>query len=448
MNTTAEGVGSKADPAKPIDRGVDNAGGERELKAKLNDGEPQPNKQATTPSSAKPAGDEKTKKPPLLFDKSLGTVANLSKLLPTGTTLAFQTMAPAFTKGGECQDHDVNFAFTWGLISFLTVLCAALSFTDSITDDDGVTYYGVATPRGFKLFNQNLRRMKKLSGGENIRHLRRRMKMNWMDFLHAGVSAAVFVALAFCDAGVQRCLVKQESGPWKDFLNHLPLAVGFLASFVLIIYPSKRKGFGDVGIPEADDASHKTRWYFDKSMVTAAGLSKLLPAGTTLAFQTMAPSFTRGGECKRHGVNYAFTWGLIGFLTVLCVALSFTDSITDEHGTYYGIATLRGFRLFDHHPTREGEEDWEELKRRKRIKQRDWLHALLSAAVFVAIAFCDAGVQGCLVPKESSQWRECITLLPLAVGFVASFVFIIFPSNRKGIGQEGASTPDQVKSAV
>ncbi|RLM58008.1 uncharacterized protein C2845_PM18G01400 [Panicum miliaceum] len=367
-----------------------------------------------------------------LFGKSLGTVASLSKLLPTGTTLAFQTMAPAFTKGGECQDQDVNFAFTWGLISFLTVLCAPLSFTDSVTNKHGVTYYGVATPRGFKLFNQDLRRLKP-AGGESIGHLRRRMKMNALDFLHAVVSAAVFVALAFCDAGVKRCLVKQESRPWKDFLTHLPL---------------ERKGIGDDGIPdpEAHDTSHKTRWRFDKSLVTAAGLSKLLPAGTTLAFQTIAPSFTRGGECKRHGVNFAFTWGLIGFLTVLCAALSFTDSITDKDGTYYGIATPRGFRLFDHHPTREGEEEWEELKRRKRIKLRDCWHALLSAAVFVEIAFCDAGVQECLVPKESSQWREFITLLPLAVGFVASFVSIIFPSNRKGIGQEGALTLDQVEA--
>ncbi|KAG2555956.1 uncharacterized protein LOC120686860 [Panicum virgatum] len=381
-----------------------------------------------------------------LFDKSLGTVASLSKLLPTGTTLAFQTMAPAFTKGGECEDHDVNFAFTWGLISFLTVLCAALSFTDSITDKNGVTYYGVATPTGFKLFNRKLRGLELAAGGNNIRQLRR-MRMNWMDFLHAGVSAAVFVAIAFCDAGVQRCLVKQGSQAWKDFLNHLPLAVGFLASFVLIIYPSKRKGIGDDGVPEADDdTSHQKRWRFDKSMVTVAGLSKLLPAGTTLAFQTMAPSFTRGGECQRHGVNFAFTWGLIVFLTVLCAALSFTDSITDRDGvTYYGIATPLGFRLFDHHPTMEGEDEWEELKRRRRIKRRDCLHALLSAAVFVAIAFCDAGVQACLIPKESRQWREFLALLPLAVGFVASFVFIVFPSTRKGIGHEGASTPDQIE---
>ncbi|CAN6380694.1 unnamed protein product [Urochloa humidicola] len=167
------------------------------------------------------------------MDKSLGTVESLSKLLPTGTTLAFQTMAPSFTKGGQCHGHDVNFAFTWGLIGFLTLLCAVLSFTDSVTDKHGHTYYG------FKLFNHDLRILD--LADESSSALKKRMRMGPRDLLHAVVSAAVFVALALCDAGVQRCLVPEESRTWKDFLNHLPLAVGFLASFLLIIFPSTRK---------------------------------------------------------------------------------------------------------------------------------------------------------------------------------------------------------------
>jgi hypothetical protein len=63
------------------------------------------------------------------LDKSLGSAANLSKLLPIGTTLAFRTMALAFTKGGECKGRDViNFWFTWGLISLLTLLCGLIGF--------------------------------------------------------------------------------------------------------------------------------------------------------------------------------------------------------------------------------------------------------------------------------------------------------------------------------
>ena len=80
MTNAGGAAGSKADdPAnKPIDH--DNAAGD-EHKA-----------------PEKPGEKIEMKK---LFGKSLGTVASLSKLLPTGTTLAFQTMAPAFTKGGE-----------------------------------------------------------------------------------------------------------------------------------------------------------------------------------------------------------------------------------------------------------------------------------------------------------------------------------------------------------
>jgi hypothetical protein len=116
-------------------------------------------------SDTLPAGEEKPKgqmnMKTWLVDKSLGLAANLSKLLPTGTTLA-----PAFTKGGTCVDHNVNFWFTWGLIGFLTLLCAFLSFfTDSFMDTDGVTYYGWATCDGFKLFNRELSLFHDARGG-------------------------------------------------------------------------------------------------------------------------------------------------------------------------------------------------------------------------------------------------------------------------------------------
>ncbi|KAF8641949.1 hypothetical protein HU200_067664 [Digitaria exilis] len=398
------------------------------------------------PSSSDGAAPTK-KKQPRFSSKSVGTAASLSKLLPAGTTLAFQTMAPSFTKGGECSDHDVNFVFTWGLISFLTTLCAALCFTDSVTDKHGHSYYGVATPTGFKLFNHDMR---SLELAESRCSLMRKKRMKPLDFLHAVVSAAVFVAIALCDAGVQKCLIPKGSQPWKDFLAHLPLAVGFLASFLLVIFPSERKGIGEddsfwPGVSDGDDDKSKTkRRLFDKSLGTVATLSRLLPTGTTLAFQTLAPSFANGGRCQRHGVNFYFTWGLIVFLTVLCAALSFTDSVTDEHGhTYYGVAVPNGFRLFDHHHPEESNNTWmQTLNEGKRMKKRDWVHAIVSAAVFVAIAFCDAGVQGCLVPEESKQWRQFLTLLPLGVGLVASFVFVIFPSERKGIGEESGWTAD------
>jgi hypothetical protein len=147
----------------------------------------------TLPTISKklPEAGEKTEKPngeaknmkTWLVDKSLGSAANLSKLLPTGTTLAFETMAPAFTKGGACEDHDVNFCFTWGLIGFLTLLCALHSFTDSVMDTDGVTYYGWATCDGFKLFNRELSLFADGDDGKNrVDQLKKRMKRSNKDF--------------------------------------------------------------------------------------------------------------------------------------------------------------------------------------------------------------------------------------------------------------------------
>nr|CAB3457837.1 unnamed protein product [Digitaria exilis] len=337
----------------------------------------------------------------------MGTVAGLRKLLPAGTTLAFETMAPAFTRGGECTDHDVNFSFTWWLIGFLTLLCVLISFTDK----DGNTHYGVATPKGFMLFNGHLEDLQ-LSEDE-LKALKNRMKWNRRDFLHAILRAAVFVSLAFCDAGLQRCLVPRESLHWRDFLNHLPLAVGFLAGFAEPIDAAANQRHAGVG--DAASILHK-----------------------------------RGGACSDHDVNFVFTWGLIAFLTALCALLRFTDTVADMHGnTHYVLATRDGFKLLGGHDPkdlklsddgRENRVKLKDLKRRVKRRPRDFVHAFFSSAVFMALAFCNAEVQSCLVPTETWQWQKFLTILPLGVGFLASFVFVIFPSTRKGIGgQEDGS---------
>ncbi|BAB64753.1 P0560B06.19 [Oryza sativa Japonica Group] len=77
-------------------------------------------------------------------DKTLSTTANLVKLLPTGTTLAFQALAPSFTNHGRCLA--INRYISGGLIAFCCAICALLSFTDSIIDRKGRPYYGLAFP--------------------------------------------------------------------------------------------------------------------------------------------------------------------------------------------------------------------------------------------------------------------------------------------------------------
>ncbi|CAN6374328.1 unnamed protein product [Urochloa humidicola] len=288
------------------------------------------------------------------------------------------------------------------------------------------------------------------------------MKWNWRDFLHAILRAAVFVALAFSDAGLQRCLVPRESRLWRDFLNHLPLAVGFLASFVFIIFLSARNGIGEVGgggaSSDMDGNNHKEpettgKDYrlVDKSMGIAASLSMLLPTSATLAFETLVPSFTNGGACSDHDVNFVFTWGLMIFLTVLCALLRFTDSVADMYGkTYYVFATRNGFKLFSHEPKdlrvsddkQENRMMWKDLKRRMKRKPRDFLHASFSSAVFMALAFCKAKVQACLVPTETWQWKKLLTILPLAVGTWGSSPSSCSSSSPppgKGVGEEDDS---------
>ncbi|KQJ98486.1 protein DMP2 [Brachypodium distachyon] len=187
---------------------------------------------------------------------------------------------------------------------------------------------------------------------------------------------------------------------------------------------------------------------YDKTLSAASNLARLLPTGTTTAFQTLAPSFTNHGEC--YPVNRYFTWALILFLGVLCSFLSFTDSVTDESGhTYYGVALplhcrrWGGFMPFNH------DEPIDERERNKRaVRTRDWLHSFFRFVVFISLAFCDSGVQKCLVPLEKPQWREFLVNMPLASGFLASFVFMIIPSTRHGIGAGPGDRTSSIDAAA
>lgn len=207
-----------------------------------------------------------------LYDKSLAATANLARLLPTGPTLAFQTLVPSFTNHGTCVT--VNRVFSWGLVGFLGLLCAVLSFTDSITDSDGNTHYGLALPtsRGFYVFNYNYENKKKKNGGQqtqgnnggpngfesdcNDRRVRPR------DFIHAFFRALVFLSLAFGDNELQSCLIGESrmTDQWKEFLVNMPLATGFLASFVFVIFPSNRKGIGyDVDTADSSPSDQQSK---------------------------------------------------------------------------------------------------------------------------------------------------------------------------------------------
>ncbi|BAB64759.1 P0560B06.26 [Oryza sativa Japonica Group] len=174
----------------------------------------------------------------------------------------------------------------------------------------------------------------------------------------------------------------------------------------------------------------------DKTMCAACDILKLLPTGTVLAFHELAPSFTNHGGACGAASRYT-TAALIAACTASCVLLSFTDSLVshvDGRRLYYGVATLRGFRPFNFEGTREEmEERFGDLPGMK-VRALDFVHAHVSAVVFVVVALGNADVQGCLFPDAGTGFTEMFRNLPMGLGLLASMVFMIFPTTRKSIG--------------
>ncbi|CAL4963571.1 unnamed protein product [Urochloa decumbens] len=169
------------------------------------------------------------------------------------------------------------------------------------------------------------------------------------------------------------------------------------------------------------------------ALSSASDLLKLLPTGTVLAFQALAPSFTNHGVCR--AANRYLVLSLLGACAASCVLLSFTDSVLSRDGKlYHGAATFRGFYPFNFAGTREERDAAFRDLSRLRITALDFVHAFFSALVFLAVALADASVQGCLFPDAGPDVMELLVNLPLGAGFLSSMVFMVFPTTRKSIG--------------
>ncbi|KVI06237.1 Protein of unknown function DUF679 [Cynara cardunculus var. scolymus] len=129
----------------------------------------------------------------------------------------------------------------------------------------------------------------------------------------------------------------------------------------------------------------------------------------------------------------------IGVSAVICFPTCFTDSFIDpsDGKLYYGIDTFKGFYIFDYGtcPRCCGQEDEDEegLKRFK-INGIDIGHAFLLLIVFLVFAKSDTDVQSCLVPESGANMNVLLMNLPLGAGVLASFLFTIFPTTRRGLG--------------
>ncbi|KAI4306443.1 hypothetical protein L6164_029719 [Bauhinia variegata] len=161
---------------------------------------------------------------------------------------------------------------------------------------------------------------------------------------------------------------------------------------------------------------------------STAHLANLLPTGSVLAFQLLSPIFTNLGNCD--SVSRFMTAGLVALCGASCFLSSFTDSFRDSKGKIsYGFATFSGLWIIDGSTTLPAE-----LAARYRLRSIDFLHAVMSILVFAAVALFDQNVVNCFFPTPSKETQEILTALPVGIGVVCSMLFVLFPTQRHGIG--------------
>ncbi|KAE8688500.1 putative disease resistance protein NBS-LRR family protein [Hibiscus syriacus] len=175
-----------------------------------------------------------------------------------------------------------------------------------------------------------------------------------------------------------------------------------------------------------------------KALPFSANLANLLPTGTVFAFQAIIPSFSNSGRCEL--AHKYMTLGLIIVCSVSCFLSSFTDSFVGNDGKlYYGIATINGLWVFnddvdDGLDLENDEKEAEKIFNKYKLTAIDFLHACCSLTLFLVIACSSFEVQRCFFPKPGPNGNALMTNLPLGVGILASGLFVLFPTKRRGIG--------------
>ncbi|AQK83850.1 DUF679 domain membrane protein 7 [Zea mays] len=195
-----------------------------------------------------------------------------------------------------------------------------------------------------------------------------------------------------------------------------------------------------------DGKSRKANVAAEKVLSVSANLAKLLPSGAVLVFQTLSANFTNQGSCNT--ANRWLSGLLVAFLTAACIFLTFTDSILHKGKIYYGVALPERLNVFG----LTKKEERQLLKeigpdlRERRLKTLDWVHAFFTAIVFISIAMGDVGLQQCFVPNLDSpdmvNVKELLRNAPLGLALLSSFVFMIFPTRRRGVGFDNGERGD------
>ncbi|KAK1380161.1 DUF679 domain membrane protein 2 [Heracleum sosnowskyi] len=171
-----------------------------------------------------------TKKNYTMKEKTLIGVGNLIKLLPSGTVFIYQILNPVVTNNGQCQNV-VNKYLSGILIGLSALSCCFSSFTDSYTDSNGDTQYGIVTMNGL---------WPKGDGNEDLS----KYKLRIGDFVHAFFALNVFLVLSLLDPNTVKCLYPSFESTQKVLLMVLPPVLGSIAGTVFVVFPNNRHGIG------------------------------------------------------------------------------------------------------------------------------------------------------------------------------------------------------------
>ncbi|XP_057979628.1 protein DMP9-like [Malania oleifera] len=165
-----------------------------------------------------------------------------------------------------------------------------------------------------------------------------------------------------------------------------------------------------------------------KTLSKTSMLVNFLPTGTLLTFEMVLPSVSRHGECSP--VTTLMINMLLGLCALSCFFFHFTDSFKGADGkVYYGFVTPKGLAVFKAGAGLESPKD-----ERYRLGLTDFVHAVMSVMVFMAIAFSDHRVTNCLFPGHEKEMEQVMESFPLMMGIVCSGLFLVFPTHRYGVG--------------
>ncbi|KAM3215593.1 hypothetical protein ACQJBY_067554 [Aegilops geniculata] len=171
-----------------------------------------------------------------------------------------------------------------------------------------------------------------------------------------------------------------------------------------------------------------------KVLSVSANLAQLLPTGSVMAYQMLAPSFSNQGKC--YPSNWWITLGLVVVLAASCIFFALTDTVLHDGKVYYGLAIYGRLNIFNLSKTEEEKRftSIQPVLKERGLKKRDLVHASLTVVVFLTMVFSDVGLQNCFFPDAGTDTQQLLKNLPLGMAVFSSLVFTIFPSKRNFIG--------------